>query len=296
MANVMIGNKGVGNGDPCYVIAEIGINHNGDIEIAKQLIRVAKVAGADAVKFQKRTPELCVPPEQRNVMRETPWGYISYMDYRYKVEFNFEQYSEIDEFCKKQEITWFASVWDEPSVDFMKQFDIPCYKIPSALLTNESLLNYVRKPGRTIILSTGMSTLEEVDRAIEILGKKDLIVLQTCSSYPAKYDELNIRVVPMFMKRYGIPIGYSGHETGLPSTVAAVALGACVVERHITMDRAWWGSDQAASLEPNGINRLIRDIRLVEISMGSHEKSISPREFPIMQKLRGARTAMADHS
>lgn len=296
MADVMIGNKGVGNGDPCYVIAEIGINHNGDIEIAKQLIRVAKVAGADAVKFQKRTPELCVPPEQRNVMRETPWGYISYMDYRYKVEFDFEQYSDIDEFCKKQEITWFASVWDEPSVDFMKHFDIPCYKIPSALLTSESLLNYVRKQGRTIILSTGMSTLEEVDRAIEILGKKDLIVLQTCSSYPAKYDELNIRVIPMFMKRYGIPIGYSGHETGLPSTVAAVALGACVVERHITMDRAWWGSDQAASLEPNGINRLIRDIRLVEISMGSQEKSISPREYPIMQKLRGARTVMADHS
>jgi len=296
MADVMIGNKGVGNGNPCYIIAEIGINHNGDIEIAKQLIRVAKVAGADAVKFQKRTPELCVPPEQRKVMRETPWGYISYMDYRYRVEFNFEQYSEIDEFCKKQEITWFASVWDEPSVDFMKQFDIPCHKIPSALLTNESLLKYVRKQGKTIILSTGMSTLEEVDKAIEILGRKDLIVLQSCSSYPAKYDELNIRVIPMFMKRYGIPIGYSGHETGLPSTVAAVALGACVVERHITMDRAWWGSDQAASLEPNGINRLIRDIRLVEISMGSNEKSVSAREFPIMQKLRGARIAMADHS
>jgi len=287
MVDVTIGNKKVGPKHPCYIVAEIGINHNGSFEDAKQLIRVAKVAGVDAVKFQKRTPDLCVPPEQRKIMRETPWGYISYMDYRYKVEFNLEQYCEIDKFCKEQEIEWFASIWDKPSVDFIEQFNVPCYKIPSALITNKSLLNYIRKKGRPIILSTGMSTLDEVDRAIDILGKKDLVVLQACSSYPAKYDELNLRVIPMFKKRYGIPIGYSGHETGLPSTVAAVAIGACMVERHITLDRSNWGSDQAASLEPNGLNRLIRDIRLVEISLGTDEKRVSPRELPIMQKLRG---------
>jgi len=287
MAVVTIGKKKVGHKYPSYIIAEIGINHNGDIEDTKQLIRVAKVAGADAVKFQKRTPEICVPLKQRKIMRETPWGYISYMDYRYKVEFSFEQYSEIDKFCKEQEITWFASVWDEPSVDFLEQFNAPCYKIPSALMTNKSLLQHVRKKGRPIIISTGMSTLDEVDSAIDILGKKDLVVLQTCSSYPAKYDELNLRVISMYMERYKIPIGYSGHETGLASTVGAVALGACVVERHLTLDRANWGTDQAASLEPNGFIRLIRDIRLVEQAMGSDEKRVSPRELPIKEKLRG---------
>jgi N-acetylneuraminate synthase len=286
MSYVRICEEKVGDCHPCFIVAEIGINHNGDIEIAKKLILVAKDAGVNAVKFQKRTPELCVPPEQRMVMRETPWGYISYMDYRNKVEFNFEQYREINDFCKKQGIIWFASVWDEPSVDFMESFDVPCYKISSALLTNDSLLQYARTKGRPIILSTGMSSLEEIDHAVNILGKKDLILLHTCSVYPAYYTELNLRVIPMFQERYKMPIGYSGHETGLPSTVAAVALGACLVERHITLDRAMWGSDQAASLEPNGITRLVRDIRLVETSMGEQEKRVLPREIPIMQRLR----------
>ena len=288
MADIIIGEKKVGNGKPCYITAEIGINHNGDMDIAKQLIRVAKVAGADAVKFQKRTPELCVPPEQRKMMRETPWGYISYMEYRYKVEFSLEQYREIDKFCKEQKITWFASVWDKPSVDFMEEFDVPCYKIPSALLTNDSLLPYIKKKGRPIILSTGMSSLKEVDHAVDVLAKKDLILLHACSAYPAHYEELNLRVIPMFQQRYGVPVGYSGHETGLASTVAAVALGACMVERHITLDRAMWGSDQAASLEPNGLIRVIRDIRLVEISLGDSEKRVLPRELPIMERLRAS--------
>lgn len=286
MAVVDIRGKKVGDHHPCLIVAEIGINHNGDMEIAKRLIHVAKDAGVDAVKFQKRTPELCVPPEQRMVMRETPWGYISYMDYRSRVEFNFEQYREIDNFCKEKRMIWFASVWDEPSVDFMDPFDVPCYKIASALLTNDSLLHHIRTKGRPVILSTGMSSLEEVDHAVGILGKENLILLHTCSVYPAHYEELNLRVISMLRERYEIPIGYSGHETGLPSTIAAVALGACVVERHITLDRAMWGSDQAASLEPNGIARLVRDIHLVELALGDREKRVLPREIPMMKRLR----------
>jgi N-acetylneuraminate synthase len=286
MAEIDIRRKKVGDHYPCYIVAEIGINHNGNMEIAKQLIRAAKNAGVDAVKFQKRTPELCVPPEQRLVMRETPWGYISYMDYRKRVEFNFEQYCEIDHFCKDEGLNWFASVWDEPSVDFLDPFDVPCYKIASALLTNDVLLRYIQTKGRPIILSTGMSSLEEVDHAVSILGKGNLILLHTCSAYPAHYEELNLRVIPMLRERYEVPIGYSGHETGLPSTIAAVALGACMVERHITLDRAMWGSDQSASLEPNGITRLVRDIRLVELALGDREKKVLPREIPMMKRLR----------
>ena len=286
MAEVNIRGEKIGDHHPCFIVAEIGINHNGDMEIAKRLIQVAKDAGVHAVKFQKRTPELCVPPEQRMVMRETPWGYISYMDYRSRVEFNFEQYREIDNFCKEKGIIWFASVWDEPSVDFMEAFDVPCFKVASALLTNDSLLHHIRRKGRPVVLSTGMSTLAEIDHAVGILGKQNLILLHTCSVYPAHYEELNLRVIPMLRERYEIPIGYSGHETGLPSTIAAVALGACVVERHITLDRAMWGSDQAASLEPNGITRLVRDIHLVELALGDREKRVLPREIPIMKRLR----------
>jgi len=208
------------------------------------------------------------------------------MDYRQKVEFGIDQYKEIDQFCREIDISWFASVWDESSADFINQFNVPCYKIASALLTNDSLLSYVRTKKRPIILSTGMSTLEEIDHAVEILGKEKLILLHTCSAYPARYDELNLRVIPLLKERYSVPVGYSGHETGLPSTVAAVTLGACVVERHITLDRAMWGSDQSASLEPNGINRLVRDIRLVETSLGKAEKIVLPREIPIKQRLR----------
>lgn len=286
MTDVSIGGRLVGNHQPCFIVAEIGINHNGDIEIAKELIRVAKKAGVDAVKFQKRTPESCVPLEQRQVMRETPWGYSTYMEYREKVEFNMDQYKEIDEFCRENNMPWFASVWDEHSVDFIEQFDVPCYKIASASLTNDSLLNKIRTNRKPVILSTGMSTLEEIDHAVEILGKEELILLHTCSVYPAYYKELNLRIIPLLQKRYGLLVGYSGHETGLPSTVAAVALGACMVERHITLDRSMWGSDQAASLGPSGIIQLVRDIRLIEVAFGEAEKKILPREIPIRLRLR----------
>lgn len=287
MSTIRIGNRLIGDKQPCLIIAEIGINHNGDIDIAKRLIRVAVASGCDAVKFQKRTPELCVPQAQRNHMRDTPWGYISYMEYREKVEFGQEQYEAIDSYCREQGVMWFASCWDEPSVDFIERFNVPCYKIASASLTNDRLLKHTRHTQRPVLLSTGMSSLSNVDHAVDVLGKDNLLLLHTVSTYPAKYEELNLRAIATLRNRYQIPIGYSGHETGIASTVAAVALGACVVERHITLDRAMWGSDHAASLEPTGLTRLCRDIRLIETSMGDGEKKILDRELPIIARLRG---------
>jgi N-acetylneuraminate synthase len=289
MQEVRIAGRTVGDGHPCYLVAEIGINHNGDLAIAKQLIDTAAAAGCDAVKFQKRDPELSVPPEQRSMMRETPWGTITYLEYRYKVELGPEAYQEIARYCKEESIAWFASGWDEDSVDFLERLNVPCYKIPAAALTDDPLLRHVRSKSRPIIMSTGMSTLEQLDHAVEVVGKEDLILLHCCSAYPAHYEELNLRVIPMLRDRYGVLVGYSGHETGLPASVAAVAMGACMVERHVTLDRAMWGSDHAASLEPNGITRLVRDIRLVERSMGDGTKRVMPREEPLIKRLRRAR-------
>jgi N-acetylneuraminate synthase len=286
MSTVKIGSVTVGDGQPCFIIGEIGINHNGDVNLAKKLIDVAEAAGCNAVKFQKRTPELCVPKAQRSHMRETPWGYISYMEYREKVEFGLEQYQEIDKAAREQEMMWFASAWDEPSVDFMQKFNTPCYKIASASLTDDHLLKHTRATGKPILLSTGMSSIEEIDHAVEVLGTKDLILLHTVSTYPAQYEELNLKAIPTLRERYKIPVGYSGHETGIPTTVAAVALGACCVERHITLDRAMWGSDHSASLEPNGLTRVCRDIRLVETSFGDGIKKVIEREKPIIARLR----------
>jgi len=286
LTEMTIGGVKVGDGHPVFIVAEIGINHNGDIDIAKKLIDVAKSVGCNAVKFQKRTPELCVPLAQRDQMRETPWGYITYMEYRRKVELDEPRFREIDSYCKKKEILWFSSCWDIEAVDFMGQFDLPCYKIASASLTNEQLLRHIRSKSLPVVLSTGMSTLEQIDHAVETLGKNDLILLHSVSTYPAYYEELNLRVIPLLRSRYEVPVGYSGHETGIPSSVAAVALGACLVERHITLDRAMWGSDHAASLEPNGISRLVRDIRLVERAMGDGNKRVFERELPIIMRLR----------
>ena len=285
MAEIKIANKVVGDGHPCYVIAEIGINHNGDIEIAKKLIDTAKAAGCNAVKFQKRTIDVVYTAKELETPRESPFG-TKNADLKYGLEFEKEEYLEIDSFCRENQITWFASCWDEKSVDFIAQFNVPCFKIASASLTDDDLLKHIRSKKRPIILATGMSTLEQIDHAVSILGKEDLILLHSCSTYPAYYEELNLRAIPRMIERYGIPIGYSGHETGIPSTVAAVALGACVVERHITLDRSMWGSDQAASLEPNGITRLMRDIRLIESAMGDGVKRVIEREVPIMKKLR----------
>jgi N-acetylneuraminate synthase len=285
MAEVKIGNTLIGDGHPCYIVAEIGINHNGSVAIAKQLIDLASAAGCNAVKFQKRTIDVVYTPEELAKPRESPFGETN-GDLKRGLEFGLPQYREIDQYCRHEELAWFASCWDEASVDFIHQFNPPCYKIASASLTDDNLLRYIRGKGKPILLATGMSTLEEVDRAVEVLGTKDLIILHAVSTYPALYEQLNLLVIPELKKRYGVPIGYSGHETGLPSSVAAVALGACVVERHITLDRSLWGSDQAASLGPNGVIRLIRDIRLIEVSMGSPVKRVLDEEKPIIKKLR----------
>ena len=285
MTNVLIGNKKVGDGQPCFIIAEIGINHNGDIDIAKRLIDLAKLSGCDAIKFQKRTIDVVYSAEELAKPRENPFGETN-GDLKYGLEFGLKEYKEINKYCRDKKIMWFASCWDEGSVDFIDQFNVPCYKIASASLTDDELLKYTKAKGKPIIMSTGMSTLEQIDHAVEIIGKDNLIILHTTSTYPALYTELNLSVIPALRKRYGVPVGYSGHETGIASSVAAVALGACVVERHITLDRAMWGSDQAASLGPSGVIKMINEIRLVENSMGDGVKRVIEREEPIIKKLR----------
>ena len=283
---VIIGNAKIGEGHPTYVIGEIGINHNGDIDIAKQLMLAAKQGGMDAVKFQKRTPEICVPEHQRSQMRDTPWGYITYMDYRYKTEFGEEEYAEIDRYAKEIGITWFASEWDIPSVEFIEKFNPAAHKIPSALITDKDLLRAYKATGKPIIISTGMSTMEEIQTAVDILGLENLIICHTTSSYPCPPEELNLRMIPKLQALYDCPIGYSGHEVGLVTSAVAVAMGACLVERHITLDRAMWGSDQSASVEPQGITRLVKYLRVTERSLGDGVKQVYDSEKSSMSKLR----------
>jgi len=287
MAKVKVGNRYVGEGEPVYIIGEIGINHNGSIEIAKKLIDGAAAAGCDAVKFQKRTPELCVPSDQWYIERDTPWGRMTYIEYRHKIEFKEKEYAIIDKYCKEKNIHWFASSWDEEAVNFLERFDPVCYKLASASLTDNYLLKKVKSTGRPMMLSTGMSTLEEIDKAITIIGTDNLMLAQSTSSYPCNLEELNIKVVSTFKNRYSdIPIGYSGHETGLAPTLAAVALGAKFVERHITLDRAMWGTDQAASVEMVGMSRLVKDIRDIEKALGDGIKKVYNSEKPSLVKLR----------
>jgi N-acetylneuraminate synthase len=284
---VKLGKDKVGDGHPTYVVAEIGINHNGDLEIAKKMIDAAVHTGVSAVKFQKRTPEVCTPPEQQNQMRDTPWGYITYLEYRYKVEFTQEQYKEIDHYCKENGIQWFVSVWDEPSVDFMEQFDTPVYKIPSASLTDHGLLRHVRTTGRPIILSTGMSTMEQIHHAVNVVGVENLVITHATSAYPCEPEELNLKMIGTLRNEFpNVPIGYSGHEVGLVPSTIAVALGACMVERHLTLDRAMWGSDQAASVEPGGFERLVKYIRVTEQALGNGVKKVYDSELSSLKKLR----------
>jgi N-acetylneuraminate synthase len=285
MNEVKIGDKIVGGRHPCYIIAEIGINHNGDLDIAKQLIDIAVAAGCDAVKFQKRTIDVVYTAEELARPRDNPFGPTN-GDLKRGLEFGAAQYAAIDAYCREKKIAWFASCWDEESVDFIDQFNPPAYKIASASLTDDNLLAHTRAKGRPVILSTGMSSLEQIDHAVRILGKQDLVILHSSSTYPAHYEELNLRVIPVLQAQFAVPIGYSGHETGIASSVAAVALGACMVERHLTIDRAMWGSDHAASLEPNGMTRVVRDIRLIETAMGDGVKRVLDREKPVIEKLR----------
>lgn len=285
--NVKVGDRFIGDGEPVYIIAEIGINHNGSLENAKKLIDGAVFSGCDAVKFQKRTPELCVPKDQWNIERDTPWGRMTYIDYRYKVEFNEDEYAEIDSYCREKNIHWFVSPWDEGAVDFINKFDPVIYKIASASLTDSELLKCVKNTGKPIMLSSGMSSMEEVENAVMLCGNENILLAQSTSTYPCKLEELNLRVIQTYKKKFpNIPIGYSGHETGLAPTMAAVALGAAFIERHITLDRAMWGSDQAASVEVQGMFRLVKDIRDIEKSLGDGIKKVFDSELSSINKLR----------
>ncbi len=283
---VKIGNKVVGDGSPCYVVAEIGINHNGSMENTLNLIDLAKESGCDAVKFQKRTVDIVYTAEELARPRENPFGKTN-GDLKRGLEFGQEEFSQIDKYCKEKGVDWFVSCWDEASVDFIEQFNPPCYKIASASLTDDGLLRHHKKYGRPIIISTGMSTMEQIEHAVEVVGKESLIILHSTSTYPVtKIEELNLRVITALREKFDVPIGYSGHEVGVPTSYAAVVLGASMVERHITLDRALWGSDQAASLEPHGIRKLVDYIRVLEIARGDGVKKVYPSETPIIKKLR----------
>ena len=290
-----IGDRLVGPGQPVYVIGEIGINHNGDLRTALALIDQARAAGMDAVKFQKRTPEVCTPRDQWDVERDTPWGRMTYIDYRHRVEFGAAEYRQIDDYCREVGIDWFASPWDTDSVEFLAEFNPPAYKVASACLTDDLLLRTLRATGQTVILSTGMSTPEQIRHAVEVLGSNGTVLLHATSTYPAPPEQLNLRMINPLQTEYpNVPIGYSGHEVGLQSTLCAVALGACMVERHITLDRSMWGSDQAASVEPEGMRRLVRDIRVVESALGDGVKQVYPGELSAMRKLRRVAGVVAE--
>ncbi|HVU54110.1 MAG TPA: N-acetylneuraminate synthase family protein [Puia sp.] len=281
------GKRSIGAGQPVYVIAEIGINHNGSLDIAKRLIDEAVAAGCDAVKFQKRTPELCTPKDQWHLERDTPWGRMSYINYRHLIELGFDEYSAIDAHCREKGIDWFVSCWDEVSVEFMEQFNPGVYKFASASLTDHDLIAKVKQTGKPYILSTGMSTMDEIRDAIDKFGTDNLMIAHSTSAYPCPPQELNLRMIETLMDLYpDTPVGYSGHETGLATTVASIGLGACFVERHFTLDRAMWGSDHAASVEPQGMQKLVRDIRDVEQALGDGIKRVYESEMGAMKRLR----------
>ena len=288
---IKVGDITIGDNHPCFVIGEIGINHNGSVGIAKKIIEGAKSAGCDAVKFQKRTPEICTPKDQWYIERDTPWGRMTYIDYRYKVEFGLDQYAEIDKFCKDIDMIWFASCWDEEAMDFIEQFNPPLYKTASASLTDHDLLVKHKNLKKPLIISTGMSTMKEIEDAVNVFGLDNLLIAHSTSSYPAKNEELNLKMINTLKDKYPVvPIGYSGHEVGLAPTWAAVSLGASLVERHITLDRAMWGTDQAASVEIGGFQRLISNIRDIEASLGDGVKKVYDSEIPVMKKLRRVRS------
>lgn len=269
-----------------YIIAEIGINHNGDLDIAKRLIDIAVVAGVDSVKFQKRNPNVCIPDHQKSIIRDTPWGPMTYLNYKHRIEFNKNQYDEIDSYCRTRKISWSASPWDLDSVKFLKKYDIPYIKFPSPLLTDLELLRYCKTLNKKIILSTGMSTLDEIDDAVEVLRGSEFALLHCNSTYPAPINQLNLRVIQTLKNRYGCEVGYSGHEYGLVTTMASIYLGATIIERHITLDRTMWGTDQMCSVEPHGLIKLVRGIRELSLALGSDKVIVTDGEKEMRKKLR----------
>jgi sialic acid synthase SpsE len=284
--NLTVGSTEIGKNRPVYIIAEIGINHNGDIAIAKQLMDVAAESGCNAVKFQKRTPAICVPEDQKSQMRETPWGTMTYLEYKERTEFGQSEYEQIDAYAKKLNIHWFASPWDLPSVDFLLGFNPVCIKVASASLTDTALLSKIAATRVPLILSTGMSTMDEIESAVALISNTQFGLAHATSTYPCQPTELNLRMIQTLDSKFKVPVGYSGHETGLATTVAAVAMGATFIERHITLDRSMWGTDHSASVEPTGLDRLVRDIRNTEAALGNGVKCVFDSELPVKARLR----------
>jgi N-acetylneuraminate synthase len=272
-----------------YLIAEIGINHNGDLNIAKKLIDAANACSWDCVKFQKRNPDLCVPEDQKNIPRETPWGTMTYLEYKHRMEFGKKEYDYIDKYCKEKPIQWTASVWDLDSLEFILSYDVPFIKIPSAKLTDLVLIEEAARSKVPIAISSGMSTLEEIDAAVDILKTYGsyYLLMHTNASYPAPMDEVNVNCVTTLRDRYSCPIGYSGHEYSIEPTVYAAVLGAMVIERHITIDHQMWGTDQAASVEPTGMFLLLNRIKDVKKILGDGVKRVTASEEKVKKKLRG---------
>ena len=286
-----IKNNQINGSNSVYFIGEVGINHNGDLELAKKIILAAKNAGFSAVKFQKRNPELSTPENMKSKLRETPWGEMTYLEYKYKIEFEKKEYDEISRYCKELEIDWFASCWDVDSLDFLLNYEPPVLKIASAKITDKVLLESHASSGLPIIMSTGMSTMDEIDKAYEILKNNPLAILHTTSTYPCPPEELNLNMIETLSEIYPEnPIGYSGHESGLSTSIAAAVLGAKIIERHITIDRSLWGTDQSASLGPDGMNRLVGAVNKIMLSLGTGQKKVFDSELPIRDKLRNIDT------
>jgi N-acetylneuraminate synthase len=285
-----IGSRFVGDDEPIYLVAEIGINHNGDLQIAKKLIDATWATGWDCAKFQKRHPDICVPENQKNVIKQTPWGEMIYLDYKYRIEFQKREYDYINKYAKEKPLAWSASAWDLPSLEFLMQYDIPFIKIPSAKITDKELLEQAAKAGKPLFVSSGMSTIEEVDNAVNIMEKylsKNYVLFHCNSTYPAKLDELNLQVIGTLKERYNCLVGYSGHEYDIMPTTLVPVYGACVIERHITLDHDMWGTDQAASLEVRGMDFLAKRINSVKTIVGNGVKTVSADEDKVREKLRG---------
>ena len=292
MANkkIIINEYEISEASKPYLIAEIGINHNGDMQIAKRLIDAANACGWNAVKFQKRVPDIAVPEEQKSVMRDTPWGRMTYLEYKKRVEFEKEQYDYIDSYCKEKPIDWSASPWDMPSLQFLLQYDVPFIKIASATMTDDDILTEAAKSGRVIILSTGMSEENEIDHAVNLMEKHsqgNYILMHTNSAYPAAHKDLNLKVIEAFRNKYDCIVGYSGHEMDLEPTVAAVVMGAKVIERHVTLSHEMWGTDQKASLEVQAMAMLEGRVSDIDDMMGDGVRTVGEAELPVRKKLRG---------
>ena len=283
--SIVVGDKTIGDDFPCFIIAEIGINHNGSVDLAKKMIDEAVEAGCDAVKFQKRTVTKVYTPEELDVYRPNYYGSTN-RDLKLGLELGYDDYCEIDRYCKTKNIMWFASCWDLDSVDFIEQFDVPCHKVASAMLTDDNFLLKLKDIGKPVLLSTGMSTMDEIRHAVDLLGVENIVLFHCTSTYPTAHNEINLRVIEELRREFDCPVGYSGHERGILPSVLSVQLGASAVERHITTDRTLWGSDQAASLEPEGLRRMVRDIREVKLVLGDGKKVVYDSEIPVRNKLR----------